>query len=113
MVEFGKSRQYEKNFYVSKGDATVYFNKKEIGELKSCLEAAVDPNTGTGSWVCSRDSNGNQSKVIAENHSIILDNGIGYRVNLTYTEARDLVQQIEETVLRESVLERKLKDMKR
>lgn len=113
MAEFGKSLRCKDNFYVENGK-TVYFNRKELGELKSNLESAVSETTGYGAWKCQwKDKNGNQSKITATSSGVTLDNGVGGELNLTYGEARDLVRQIEDRVWKEETIEKKLGEMSR
>ena len=125
MVKFDKSAKYLDNFFISRGDKTVYFNAKEIESLKQNLDIAVDPSTETGKLKCvqySRDFK--PTEVNAKRNSVVIDNGIGFgignkgfenrgEVELSYEEARDVIEQIGDVVIKNEVVKQALKDLSR
>jgi hypothetical protein len=111
MTTFDRSVKHQNNYAVSKDGKVVYFHQREIGELKSCLEAAVDPNTGTGTWRLTGNSMGVQSKVYARRGEVELDNGLNSRITMGYEEARELIKQIEDRLLKDATIERQIKRM--
>lgn len=121
LVKFDKSAKYLDNFFISNGDKTVYFNAREIESLKQNLDTAVDPTTGTSTLKCvqySRDFR--PTEVNAKRDSVLIDNGTDFsallgngRIELSYEEARDVIEQIGDVVIKNEVVKQALKDLSR
>ena len=110
MANFDKSRNHQDNYYLQKNNPPFYIHRTEVSDLKHCLESAADQRTGYGKWTTDHRT---PSTVEADSGGVLIDNGVGRRVRLSYDEARDIVRQIEDRVVKEAVLEQKLREMSR
>ena len=119
-MSFDKSSKYLNNYYISKGDKTIYLHKAEIGDLLQNIRAAVDPDVDTtcGGIVlkCGKVSdNASPTEVKAGRNSVKINNGI-YRpgvdneVELSYGEAIGLVNQIENRLVKNAIVRSELSD---
>ena len=102
MVTFGKSKENPNYYYVDNGRSVIYYHKREMEELKGALDAAIDDKGNISSFVQLRRHGG-----------VGLFNGRGNYGELSRLETGELITQIEDRLLKEALIEDRIKRMGR
>jgi hypothetical protein len=112
---FDRSKRYQDNFIVGKGNDTVYLNENKLEFLRSALKDATDDSKDYIKY-----KNNRENPVLeVENYKDGVEirskytDGSWNKTKLSYNESRELIGDIDKKVLEEAIIEEQLKKYKK